>query len=864
MREDEHKDAGASSDDTKGDKLENTQEENQEVSKADEAKEALKEQDQTVVSDQDDTRSEEILAEPLETQPSDPTVITETSSIEQEPSGPEEVTDSPLSSEAEPTTESTTTAVSEPEETLDEEDNAVDVEPEVHSGETTLQEQEEETQPSNSDTAAETSSAEGHPSDEAQKEEVSEDPVSTEINEHVAEPVTATTTEELPETEQSADNDPQDIPEPVTNEAEDSTKDIAVSETTLDSPLADDQKTDPPVVESDVAAGDTPKAQEDAAGATTAEGKKELNSETDLTEKEHHHEEEPEEIDYSTYTKEQLVDLIKTLAKDDNIVRSDKIAKKLKPFFDEFKRKDRVEALERFKAEGGVEEDFEYKYDELSTRFDANFRLIRDRRSKYSHEQEQQKDANLIKKQAILERLREFVDADETNINFEDFKEIQNEWKNVGPIPGAHVKMLWANYNALVDRFYDNRSIYFELKELDRRKNLESKLELCERAEKLADVENLKEAIAELNELHHEFKHIGPVPKEEQEPLWQRFKAASDAVYDHRKEFVEKLKGELEENLKVKEQLADEIQAFVSYDSDRIKEWNSKTKELLALQKKWETTGGLPRAKAKEINRKFWGAFKAFFNNKGEFFKKLDAQREGNLAKKRDLVKQADALKDDHDWNKTADEFKKLQRLWKEIGPVPEKYRESVYQEFKTACDHFFNNRRSNQGEVEKEFEANYNKKIDICNEITAMAIAKSMDIEKFRDLQEAFNDIGFVPRKNIGDIKNRYSEAVDRFISSQEELSGEEKQNLRIENQINKIISGPNADQKIHRKEQSLRKQIGQIENDISVWKNNMEFFTQSKNADKLKDEFQAKIDKASSQLQELKQQLRLLRTVS
>ncbi len=599
-----------------------------------------------------------------------------------------------------------------------------------------------------------------------------------------------------------------------------------------------------------------------------ASGKKELQSEEDLSEKGHHdhhdHEDDHEEIDYSTYSKEQLVDLIKSLAKDSNIVRSDRIVREIKPLFDEIKSKDRAEALERFIADGGSEQDFEYKYDELTIRFDANYKLIRDRKSQYTHEKEQEKDANLIKKQEILERLRQFVDADETNVNFEDFKQIQNEWKEVGPIPGAHVKTLWANYNALVDRFYDNRSIYFELKELDRRKNLEAKLELCERAEKLAGVEHIKDAITELNELHHEFKHIGPVPKDEQEAVWQRFKAASDAVYDRRKGFVERLKHELEANLRIKEQLAEDVQVFTSFDSDRIKEWNARTRELLDIQRKWEATGGLPRAKAKEINKKFWGAFKTFFNNKGGFFKKLDAQREGNMEQKQELVKRAEELKDSTEWNKTADEFKKLQRQWKEIGPVPEKFRESIYQEFKKACDHFFDKRRENHGQVEKEFEENYRKKLEICTEIVSMAEEKSEDVEKFRDLQEAFNDVGFVPRKNISEIKTKYAEAVDKYINSLEHFSSEEKQSLRVENQINKIIGGPNAGQKIHRKEQSLRKQISQVENDIAVWKNNMEFFAQSKKADKLKDEFQSKINSANNQLKNLKEQLKVLRTVS
>ncbi|MGD1959079.1 MAG: DUF349 domain-containing protein [Fulvivirga sp.] len=593
--------------------------------------------------------------------------------------------------------------------------------------------------------------------------------------------------------------------------------------------------------------------------------KKELKSEEDLDEKGHDDEEhEEEDVDYSQLSKQELVDTIKALAKDDNVIKSDRVAREIKPYFDEIRDKERREALQRFIADGGEEKDFDFKFDELANRFDANFKLIHDRKVQYIKDRENQKENNLKKKEDILERLRVFVDSDDPNISFNDFKEFQNEWKAIGPVPPAYARTLWANYNALVDRFYDHRNIYFELKELDRKKNLKLKLELCEKAEQLSNIDNLPEAIKALNELHHEFKHIGPVPKDDQEPLWQRFKAASDAVYDNRKGFVEQLKKELEKNLVLKEELAEKAQEFVVFDTDRIKEWNVKTKELLELQKKWEAVGGLPRAKAKEVNKKFWGAFKTFFHNKGAFFKKLDGQRETNLEEKRELVTKAEELKESTDWNKTADAFKKLQREWREIGPVPEKYRESVYQEFKKACDHFFDQRRNSQNEAEKEYVGNYTQKMKICDELNAAASTKEGSLEQLRKLQNSFNSIGFVPRKNISETKKKYAEAVEAYIASLEGISQDDRQKLKVEEEINKISSGPNAGQRIFRKEQSLRHQIGQVENDISVWKNNMEFFASSKTADKLKNEFQEKIDAANIELTRLKNELRILRSVT
>jgi len=653
--------------------------------------------------------------------------------------------------------------------------------------------------------------------------------------------------------QESAQNETEEQKNETTND------EAPIAEGTSEEPAATTKQED--AAPDDSVQAESAEVKEEEPANKDADDKK-LDSEEDLEEKDHEDDEhEDDEVDYTSLSKEELVELIKSLAKDDRIMRSDKIVREIKPLFDEIRNAEKEEALKKFIADGGIKEDFEFKNDELNNRFDANLKLIKDRKSEFVKDREQQKEKNLKRKQELLEQLRDFVDSEETNISFDEFKAIQNEWKGIGPVPGAYNRTLWANYNALIDRFYDNRSIYFELKELDRKKNLEGKLELCERAENLANEENMKEAIKELNELHHEFKHIGPVPKDDQEPLWQRFKAASDAVYERRKGFVEQLKKDLDENLKVKEQLVEEVKSFLDFDSDRIKEWNNKTKEIIAIQKKWEATGGLPRAKAKEVNKNFWSSFKGFFNNKNAFFKKLDAGREENLEKKQELLEQAIAMQDSTDWQKTADAFKRLQNQWRDIGPVPEKKR-GIYHEFKAAADKFFENKRANNKELEKEFEKNYDAKVAICDEIEKMAKEKSDDLDTFRELRDKYLDLGFVPRKNISEIKSKYAEAVDKYINSLEGISNEDRQRIRLENQLNRIVQGPNADQKLYRKEQSIRKQISKVESDIALWKNNIEFFADSKTADKMKDEFLEKIESAQHQLKSLKQQLKIVRT--
>ena len=254
---------------------------------------------------------------------------------------------------------------------------------------------------------------------------------------------------------------------------------------------------------------------------------------------------ESKPIDYSNFDKKDFVGLLKEAAANNNFKRADELIREIKPLFDDIRQRERTEALIRFKENGGINEDFEYKGDEWDHAFDIYLKSIRENRQRHFREIEEQKNTNLQAKTNLLERLRQLVDGEDTEHSLRHFKEIQKEWKAVGPVPQNQVKTLWANYNALVDRFYDQRSIYFELKELDRKKNLEIKQELCHRAEKLLEVEKISEAVKELNELHHEFRHIGPVPIDEKEAVWQKFKVALDAVYSKRDAIVVQVQGEL-------------------------------------------------------------------------------------------------------------------------------------------------------------------------------------------------------------------------------------------------------------------------------------------------------------------------------
>jgi hypothetical protein len=568
---------------------------------------------------------------------------------------------------------------------------------------------------------------------------------------------------------------------------------------------------------------------------------------------------ESKPLDYSSFDKKDFVGLLKEAAANNDFKRADDLIREIKPLFDEIRQRDRTEALIRFKENGGTNEDFDYKGDEWDQAFDIYLKSIRENRQRHFREMEEQKNSNLQGKTNLLERLRQLVDGEDTEHSLRHFKEIQKEWKGVGPVPQNQVKTLWANYNALVDRFYDQRSIYFELKELDRKKNLELKQELCARAERLLGLDKISDAVKELNELHNEFRHVGPVPIDDKESVWQKFKTASDAIYSKRDEVVAKVQDELQKNLIQKEQVNQEVAGFAIFQTDRIKEWNQKTKEIIDVQKKWEAIGGVPRAKTRDVNKKFWGSFKAFFHNKNVFFKKLDEERSKNLHLKTEILNKAIELKDSQDWEKASNELKALQLHWKEIGPVPEKQREKIFQQFKEACDFFFEKRRSLVSEEEREQQENLVKKEEIITSLEKAAEGKSGTLEEIRELQRKFIALGFVPKRSLASVKGRFTDALNRAISSLPLTDGD-KEAATLEAQLTTLRQSPQGDKKIHHKEHHLRKQIAKAENDIAILRNNLEFFARSKNAEKLREEFNAKIQQAGDDLMHLKNQLKML----
>ena len=618
-------------------------------------------------------------------------------------------------------------------------------------------------------------------------------------------------------------------------------------------------------------------AQEDLTQKTIDTLEIDLNNE--LTEE---LEEEAPDVDYSQLSKEQLVNLLENElslinsegVKPSLLKKAEALAREIRPVLDHIKQTDRETALKAFVADSGSEDGFEFKYDAETQKIDALSREIRGLKNTYYQSVEKEKEKNFTVKTSLLQRLRTLLedegtretDASGMKTSWEEFKKIQEEWKSAGNISSPHNGTLWATYNALIDRYFSNRNIYFELKELDRRRNADLKAELCEKVEEL--VKSLesrpmtREILAEANHIFEEYKHLGPAPKEEQEKLWQRFKVALDHLYDaQRGQFAEQKKS-MQENYDQKLKIYEAIVPFTAYNSGSIKEWNAKTKEVMAFQDQWVALKGImPREEGKELSKKFWATLKTFFHNKGEFFRQLESKREQNLELKNQLCSDAEAiLATGEDNASNTQKIIELQKKWKAIGQVPENYKDTIYDRFKKACDSYFDQKRAKNKEVEVEFEENLKRKIDLIERIEIAAANKD---ESSLDLLSAFksewSSIGFVPKKDMQATQKRYIAAVNTYVSAIGKLSSKEKEQAVLESEVELVRDGESS-RGLFRKENDIKRRVSQLENDISLWQNNIEFFAKSKTSDRLKAEFERKISSAQAQLEELKHQLSII----
>ncbi|MDQ3289850.1 MAG: DUF349 domain-containing protein, partial [Bacteroidota bacterium] len=571
------------------------------------------------------------------------------------------------------------------------------------------------------------------------------------------------------------------------------------------------------------------------------------------------------EIDYSTLP---AADLKKQLLKAYKTSDPRKNARQIFEMYRQFEIRvaaEKQDALEKFIADGGDGEDFAFHNSPENLEIERGFQQFRENRNRELKNEEEQKEKNLKRKNELLEQLRALVEAAETKNSADKLKAIQNEWKAIGAVPTSDAQQLWNSYHALLDKFYNNRSIFFELKELDRKKNLQQKIQLCERAEGLLNNPSINASLQELRHLHEEWKNIGPVPNESRDAIWERFIQASERIHERKKEYLNARKAQEQDNLQRKLNVLEIVAPYQTFNSDRINDWRDKTDEIQKIKDQWDSIGLVPKENADEVNRRFWSCYKAFYQHKNAFFKQLDEQKMQNLRHKTELCEQAEALKDSTDWEETKERLIQLQKKWKTIGRVPDKYSDKIWNRFRAACNEFFDRKQNQQQQREAELEKAASEKTAFYEKLAtrlSSPAATTGSLDEFNQLLIDWRNFDDQGQKPNGKLEERFYDLLQKYLDTIPDLGYDRKNDLSFQLQLDRLRHHPDATHKLYQKEQNIRKEISTLENDISTLRTNIEFFARSKNAEKLREEYQQRIEEANSRMLLLKKQLRAIRS--
>ncbi|SFU43142.1 protein of unknown function [Pontibacter akesuensis] len=576
-----------------------------------------------------------------------------------------------------------------------------------------------------------------------------------------------------------------------------------------------------------------------------------------------HDDEEEDHTDYSQLSLEELRQQLQTVLKGPDSMRRHRTINEIHRQYDLKFQAERHQALDKFKEEGGTEEDFDYHTSNEHQDLEKLLVSYRDARHQQRQSQEVQRKTNLERKKQILAQLRQLVESAETKNSNDELKRLQEEWKSIGQVPGGEAQELWDSYHALLDIFYNNRSMFFEMKELDRRRNLEAKTQLVERAEALQEEQSINKALAELRHLHEEWKNIGPVPNEQRDPIWERFIKASEKVHEKRRSYNEERNQRETQNMAVKRGLLERLQPYATFTTDRINEWRDKTDEIQKLKEEWDKAGLVPKEYAEEVNKTFWSNYKAFFLHKNQFFKALDEQKLQNLRLKTEMCEEAEALKDSTDWNETKEKLIQLQKRWKTVGRVPDKYSDKIWQRFRTACNEFFDRKQTQEQSRSAELEKLSAEKMAICDRVAEKLAQPNAtgSMAEYDEVLQQWRETDQSSKRNSPKVEDKFISLMGKYLERVPELSLEQRTEMLVKLQVERLKHSPDAGQKLQQRENHIRREITHLQNDIQTLQTNIDFFARSKNADKLRAEYEGRIADAQKRIDLLQQQLNAFR---
>lgn len=551
-------------------------------------------------------------------------------------------------------------------------------------------------------------------------------------------------------------------------------------------------------------------------------------------------------------TKEEIIKRFEEILQNiENVGRQD--IEHLKQAFYKIRKHETDAARKAFVENGGDADAFVPEADEYEQKFKELVSAIKEKRTEIAKAAEQLKEENLEKKNRIIEKIKEFISSGEdVNKYYNEFKQLRQEWNDIKLIPQEKATELWKNYQLYVERFYDLLKINNEFRTYDFKKNLELKTALCEAAEKLEEEPDVVSAFYQLQNLHHEFREIGPVAPEMREEIWGRFKKASTVINKKHQQHFEELKAKEQGNYEAKQAICEKIESIDCTALKTFADWDEKTNEVIALQSEWKTIGFAPQKLNVKIFERFRAACDAFFKAKSEFYKTIKTEKNENLQRKIALAERAEALKDSTDWKKTTEELTRLQKEWKTIGSVSKKYSDAVWNRFISACDYFFEQKKNMFAGQKSEEQANLAAKLELIEQIES--IPEDADaaeaLKTVKELQEKWNSIGFVPFKEKDKIYKRFIASVDKWYDSYRQGVSDRKISAFKDN-IDRIASKDgNAVNGLYRERDKVVKMYESMKSELATYENNMSFLNVSSKNSSFMQEINKKIEKLKSDI--------------
>ena len=558
-------------------------------------------------------------------------------------------------------------------------------------------------------------------------------------------------------------------------------------------------------------------------------------------------------------SKHEVLERVKELAHSDETPAKDEVDH-LKTAFYKLLFAEREADQKTFIENGGDPEAYVMKTDDSEEQFKAEMGLIKEKRAKAFQQQEEEKKANLQRKQQIIEKIKMMsTSPEEANKSYNDFKALQQEWKDIKAVPAEKANELWRNYQLYVEQYYDLLNLNRELREYDFKKNLEQKTLLCEAAEKLADEPDAVSAFHLLQELHQQYREIGPVAKELREQIWARFKAASTVINKRHQQHFEELRAKEEENLTRKTALCEKVEAIAKEENKNATDWENHTKQIIDIQTEWKTIGFAPQKMNVKIFDRFRAACDDFFGRKAEFFKTLKEKFAENTKKKKEMVEQAKALMDSTDWKATSDKLIKLQKEWKTTGMVPKKVGDQLWAEFVAACNKFFEARNAATAGTRNEEQQNLDRKKEIIAKLKELLDSTADNVQAtLQQLIDEYGKIGHVPFKEKDKLFKEYHKVVDALYK-QLNISASKQ---RLDNYKSSIKSmAKQGEDMLDNERGRLMRRYEQLKSEITTYENNLGFLNaSSKKGNSLIDEMNRKVNKLKDDLELIRQKIKAI----